>query len=332
MIKWGILSTANIARKALIPAIQLAHNAEVSAISSQSGSQDHIANEFGIEKSYSSYEQLLEDDNIDAVYIPLPNSYHKKWVIAAAKKGKHVLCEKPAALNVKETIEMVEACTKNNVLFMEAFMYQFHPQHTRVKSMISEGVIGAIKLVRSSFSFPIDITSNNIRLNRQLGGGSIYDVGCYPIHASRLILDEEPEQVYVTGMVPEHLGIDTNAQGIISFPNGVQALFDSSFEQPFKNSYEIVGTKGAIEVPFAFRPDANPNGGVVRLKSTNGQVIKEETFVANQYQLQVEHFSDCIFNKKLPSYSAESTIHNMRAIEACYQSLKENRPIKLQSR
>ncbi|MCS0542599.1 Gfo/Idh/MocA family oxidoreductase, partial [Aeromonas veronii] len=185
-VRFGVLSTAKIARNTLIPAMERAHYAEVVAVASESGKAKDFAAELGIPKHYESYTDLLNDPEIDAVYIPLPNQLHKQWAIEAAKHGKHVLCEKPAALTSQDVEEMAAAFKENNVIFMEAFMYQFHPQHNRVKEIIAAGEIGDVKLIRSTFSFLHDLNSGSIKMQKDLGGGVLYDVGCYCIHASRL--------------------------------------------------------------------------------------------------------------------------------------------------
>jgi D-xylose 1-dehydrogenase (NADP+, D-xylono-1,5-lactone-forming) len=331
IVKWGILSTANIAKKALIPALQRVENTEVAAIASISGKAEEAASEFSIPKACQSYEELLDDPEIQAVYIPLPNTMHKEWVTKAARKGKHVLCEKPAALTADDVREMAEVCRSNNVLFMEAFMYQFHPQHRRVKELIAEGAIGEVRHMRSAFTFKMDLekSAQNIRLNKELGGGSVWDIGCYCIHSSRYILGEEPTEVFVKGSLHDEYGVDTKAAGILSFANGLTASFECGFEQPMKDLYEVSGTKGTIKVPFAYRPDRFPASEVsIDIINEEGEVRKE-TIKGNPYEIQVSHFSECILNGTQPAYSSEETIKNVQTIQACYQSMESNSPVKL---
>lgn len=327
VIKWGILSTASIAQKAIIPALKKSKNSEVYAIASENNKSKQTASLFNIPKAYDSYLDLLEDQEIEAVYIPLPNTLHKKWVIEAANKGKHVLCEKPAALKSDDLKEMINACKQNNVLFMEAFMYQFHPQHQSVKEIISSGEIGDVKHMTSAFTFQLD-NKNDIRLNSELGGGSIFDVGCYCIHASLFILNQEPKEVYVSGDIPSNLGVDITASGLLTFDNGSTAGFHSSFEEPMSNQYEVFGTRGSIQVPFAFRPDLREGKGTIRVTNENG-ITREESVYGDQYILQVEYFSQCILEQQ-PIYKGEQSIHNLKVIEACYQSLKNNKPAKIE--
>ncbi|WP_456272956.1 Gfo/Idh/MocA family protein [Bacillus sp. AK031] len=330
-VKWGIMSTANIAKKALIPALKNCGNAEVAAIASTSGKAAEAAKEFSIPKAYQSYEELLEDPDIQAVYIPLPNTMHKEWVIKTARKRKHVLCEKPAALTPEDVKEMADECRANDVLFMEAFMYQFHPQHHRVKELLEEGAIGDVRHMHSVFTFKLDFEKHkdNIRLNQGLGGGSVWDVGCYCIHSSRFILGQEPSEVYVKGNFNEHFGVDTKASGILSFKDGVTASFDSSFEQPMYDFYEVSGTKGSIKVPFAYRSDRFPGGEVSILITNEKGEERKETLSGNQYEIQAAHFSQCILEGKQPVYSPDETMRNIKTIQACYQSMKTNEPVQL---
>ncbi|GEL08732.1 Gfo/Idh/MocA family protein [Salisediminibacterium halotolerans] len=322
-VRWGILGSANIAKKNMVPAIQEAANAELAAVASESGKAEETAADWGAPLFYQSYSTLLKDPDIDAVYIPLPNALHQKWVIEAIKNGKHVLVEKPAATTADDVIAMGAAAKEYNVKWMEAFMYQFHPQHEYVKELIADGAIGEVKRFRSTFSFPLDLSSDNIRLNKELGGGSLFDVGCYCVHASRMILDSEPSKVFSNGRLLEEDGIDISSTAILTF-EGVDAVIDCSFEEAKSNRYSVSGTKGHIEVPFAYRADTNPNGGVgeVILKDVNCEVLEHKTFAADPFLIQVEHFSDCVLNDKDPVYSAESTYNNMKVIEALYQSQK----------
>lgn len=324
-VRWGILGTAGIAKKQLIPAIKRASNAEVVAVSSRNDMEkaNCYADECHIPKRYARYEDLLNDPDIDAVYIPLPNHLHLTWAKKAAEHGKHVLCEKPAALTAAEAKEMVDACAAHGVVFMEAFMYQFHPQHGEVKRLIDSGKIGEVRLIRSNFSFQLPLEANNIRLNREMGGGSLYDVGCYCIHLTRYLTGKEPVHAYGTGYLHPELGVDTSFTGVLQMEGGVTSVFTSSFEQPADDSYEVVGTEGTIIVPYAFRPDKHQDGtGVIIVRTSDG---REETLSVqgDQYRLQVEHVSDAILNGTPLLYPGEETVNNMSVVEACLHSLQE---------
>ncbi|MEH7113156.1 Gfo/Idh/MocA family oxidoreductase [Neobacillus niacini] len=326
-VRWGILSTAKIAQKSLIPAFGRAENAVVAGIASSSGKAEDVAKQFNIAKSYSSYEEMLQDPEIDAVYIPLPNHLHKKWTIEAAKYGKHILCEKPASLNAEETKEMVEFCREKDVKFMEAFMYQFHPQHERVREIIQSGEIGDVKYMRASFSFLLTQPEGNIKTDPEKGGGSIYDVGCYGIHAIRNILNAEPVEVHAHANINADYQVDTSAFGYLQMDNGVHAYFDCSFDMVFRAEYEVIGTIGQIKVPRAFRPDNHGGEGLVIVQKDG--VTREERISADIYKSEVEHISQVILEDGEPSYTGENAIQNMRVIEACYQSIKSGKVVKL---
>lgn len=323
-IRWGVLGSANIAVEQVLPAIRRSTNATIVAIATRSNMDQAkaIAKDFSMEKVYEGYETLLQDPEIDAVYIPLPNHAHKEWAMKAATYGKHVLCEKPAALTEADVRDIQATFAEHDVLFMEAFMYAFHPQHEHVKQIIANGKIGQVKYMNASFSFdlPEQSWASNIRMNRAAGGGSIYDIGCYAVHAMRHILAAEPEQIQVRGHVDPAYAVDTDAFGYLTFPGGVRATFDVSFNLPMRHEYQIFGTEGTIRVPRAFRPDLHDGEGIVLLER-DGEVV-EENPIGDQYCLQVEHFSDAILNgnDKLKN-SLEKTMYNARVIDAAYRSL-----------
>jgi D-xylose 1-dehydrogenase (NADP+, D-xylono-1,5-lactone-forming) len=331
-VRWGVLSTAGIAQKEQIPAFLRSSNAVVTAIATGSGIEKalEVAKRFGIEKTYDSYEKLLDDTEIDAVYIPLPNHLHKKWVIEAAKKGKHILCEKPAAISEDEVREMEQACKDNGVLFMEAFMYYFHPQHARVKEIIDSGEIGDVSYMQAGFSFYLDEgrRANSIKMSDETGGGAIYDVGCYAIHSLRNILRAEPETVKVHAVMDPDFYIDTDAVGYLTFPNGVRATFDCSFNLAMRNEYKVFGTKGSISVPRAYRPDNNGGDGLI-IVETNG-VSRTETINSDQYRNQIEHLSQAILDgENHVTHDFVNTLNNMRVIDACMESIETGNQVKL---
>jgi D-xylose 1-dehydrogenase (NADP+, D-xylono-1,5-lactone-forming) len=326
-IRWGILSTANIAQTELIPAIKRSENAVVAAIASRGSKVHPVALRLNIEKAYESYEALLEDPEIDAVYIPLPNHLHKEWVFKAADKGKHVLCEKPVGITAGEAAEMVQFCRKKNVKFMEAFMYQFHPQHDRVREIIASGEIGEVKLFKSSHSFYFVNRENDIRMKKEMGGGAIYDVGCYSIHAMRTVLQSEPVEVQAAAEMDPKAEVDTSAYISIKLAHGVQAIIDCSFDMTERNEYEVVGTKGTIKVPYAFRPDQNGGVGSVLVQSQG--VTREEKVYGDIYRLEVEHFSQSILEDNNPIYTGASAVQNMLVINACYESIHSCKKLHL---
>lgn len=326
-VRWGVLSSANIGQTQVIPAILRSENAEMVGIASRGDKAKDVATALSIPKYYDSYEMLLRDPEIEAVYIPLPNHLHKEWVTKAAENGKHVLCEKPVSLTANEGREMAAICKEKDVKFMEAFMYQFHPQHQRVQEIITSGEIGEIKFMRSSFSFYMEDRQSNIRMKKEMGGGSIYDIGCYSIHAIRNLLKSEPIEVEAYAELDPQSGVDLSAIVYMKLANGVKAVFDCSFDMAFRQEYEVVGTKGRIAVPRAFRSDVNGKEGLIIVHSGQGE--RTEKIYGDQYKAQIEHFSQAILEDAPLFYSAENTLQNMRVIDACYQSIERKKAVIL---
>ncbi len=318
VIKWGILGTARIAEQQLIPAIKEAKNAILVAVASRSKDK---AREFAIKheipNAYGDYKELLNDPDVDAIYIPLPNHLHAEWTIKAAEKGKHVLCEKPAAINTSQVVEMKNACKKHHVFFMEAFMYRFHPQWIKVKELLTSKEIGEITMINAQFSFFLS-NMEDFRLEPEMGGGALYDVGCYCVNVSRMLLDSEPKEVrslakyFVDGLV------DTSLAAVLKFPNNTLVRFDCSIESADRQFVEIVGTDGTIFIPLPFRPDKGTAKIVIRKKSGD-KIELFEPF--NMYTAQVEYFSSCILNNHEPSINnPEHAILNMQVIDAIYEA------------
>lgn len=319
-VRWGILSTAGIAREQVIPALQRASNAEIVAIASLSGQAAKAAEAFDIKNAYNSYEELLDIPEVDAVYIPLPNHLHKEWAIKSAQKKKHILCEKPAALTAADILDIKQACEDNGVFFMEAFMYHFHPQHERVRELIRAGKIGEVKQFRGNFSFLMHNPEENIRMSDQLGSGSLYDIGCYPIHAMRNVLQQEPISVHTNAVIDPEFNVETGSVSHFKFDTGIIGVIDSSFEMTMRDEYEVIGTTGRITVPFAFRPDIRGHEGVIIIENGDGK--QEERLTGDIYRAEVEHLSESILNQTEPELTFENTYNNMRAIDACNKSIE----------
>ncbi len=330
-IKWGVISTANIGYKEVLPAIVKAENAELMAIGSANASKrQEMAEALNITKQYDSYEGVLDDSEVQAVYIPLPNHLHKEWVIKAAQAGKHVLVEKPIGLTVQEAEEMAQVCQENGVLLMEAFMYQFHPEHDFVKQLIKNKEIGEVRLMRASFTFNMGPSPQaNIRLNRNMGGGSIYDVGCYCLHSIRHILETMPTEVYTQATLhPEH-GVDMAAQGVLKLENGATAQFDCGFNATDRETYEVIGTEGTILVKNAYRPDKNPGSEGEVIISRAGKPDEHKFFAGNPYVTQIEHFSDCVANGNALRYPPAQSVQTLRILEAAYESIATGQKVVL---
>lgn len=319
-LKFGILGCAKIATGAVIPGIQASQVCDVVAIASRDETKAKTtAEKLGIALSYGAYEDLLTNDEIDAVYIPLPNHLHKEWAIRAAEAGKHVLCEKPIALNADEARQMVDAARKANVKLAEALMYRHHPRYDLMKQIVADGEIGEIRGIHGTFTFNNATDSTNVRYQRAMGGGSIYDVGCYPISAARMILDAEPEAVTVQAFFsPDHDEVDMMASGLVEFPKSVSLTFDCGMWADFRNTLEILGTTGRIEVPNAFV--GNPNFFVI----SKGERREVEIPQLNQYTLQADCFARSVLHDEPLTFAETDAVNNMRVIDACLRSAREH--------
>ncbi len=318
-LRWGIIGCAGIAVRAVIPGIRQSRLGEIAAVASRDEAKAKaVASQFGIPQAYGSYEALLADESIDAVYIPLPNHLHMEWTIKAAEAGKHVLCEKPVALNASEARTMVEACAEYGVKLAEAFMYRYHPRYERIKAIVKSGEIGEIRGIHGTFTFNNARDKHNFRFRRHMGGGAIYDIGCYPISAARLFLEKEPEAVTVQAFFsPEHDDVDMMASGLIEFPGSVGLTFDCAMWAAHRNTLEILGSDGRIELPSGF--GGNPNFYVF----SDGGRREEQMPELNPYALQADRFAESVLYNKPLMFPPEDAVNNMRVIDACIKSARE---------
>ncbi|EFH85470.1 Gfo/Idh/MocA family protein [Ktedonobacter racemifer] len=324
-VRWGVISAANIGAKAVSPAIQASRNGILAAVGSRDPRRAADLYAFSpTTRIYGSYQDILDDEEIEAVYIPLPNSLHAEWTIKALEAGKHVLCEKPLAVTEEEAREMVEAAQANDRLLMEAFMYRFHPQIEWTLERVQAGEIGQVRLVRASFAFDIRGRVENIRIQPELAGGSLMDVGCYTVNLCRAVYGQPPVSVAARVHVEKFGGVDMAMNAIFDFGEGRYGLIDSSFELPMRQSVEIIGDEGSITIPVPFTP-RNMEGIVFAMK--NGQMSERKFPVVDQYQIEVEHFADCIRNGQEPVRSLSETLENMATIEAIYESAGHDWPI-----
>lgn len=328
-INWGVLGAAEIAREHTIPAIVAAGNSRPYALASRRGTPDELVEHFGFEIGYGDYDALLADPAVDAVYLPLPNDRHAEWAIKAARAGKHVLCEKPAALNVAQTREAITACESAGVLYMEAMMYQFHDQHARVRELIAAGTIGEVRGVHVNLTFNLEKSLSDFR-HRSLssGGGSLYDLGCYCIHAIRSLLGE-PDRVASIARFAGPESAEMSAAAVLGYDNGVKAGFDCGMDATGRHAYEVYGTGGTIRVSKAFVPQADGDGPI-EVVDAEGRTITERV-PAFQYPNGVAHFADCVLNARVPDYTPNSVIANMRVLDACIESATTYRFVELEN-
>ena len=325
-LRFGVLSTARIGLGQFIPAAKVSAKGEVVALASREETRAaEAARSLGIARSYGSYEALLADPDVDAIYISLPNRLHREWTLRCAAAGKHVLCEKPVAQRTEVAQEMTDACRRAGVVLMEAFMYRHHPQQQRVQALLAEGVIGDPKLIRASFCFYMRNPQGNIRVNQQLEGGALMDVGCYTVNVSRLLFQAEPIEVTAFQLVPPQFGVDTTFTALLRFPGERLAVLDSSFDIGSGGQYEVSGPEGSIRIDRAFTPgDADVT---VHIAAKGHQ---DETIAGiNQYALEIDHFVDSVrAGRLLPP--AEDGVANTRVIEALYRSAATGRAVAVE--
>jgi predicted dehydrogenase len=341
-IAWGVLGCARIAETALVPGIQGSRNGRVLAVASRDpGTAREFAARFGVPKAYGSYQDLLDDPEVRAVYVPLPNSLHREWTVRAAARGKHVLCEKPLACSAAEAREMAEACRQHGVLLMEAFAHRFHPQYAKVREWIQEGRIGRIVRLSASMSrstYPPE----NIRMQRSLCGGSVMDLGCYCINTARYLVGAEPVSAFARQDIGG-TGVDERTTGTLWFPGGAVLQFDTNLyleDRHFEQGLTVFGTTGNIHVPTAFAQlHLLRFGRMVETSVTLANHLigghQEETAqiaAVHQWRLEAEFFADCILTGRPIELPGENGVANMLAIDAVIESSRTGRLVDLRAR
>jgi len=331
-LRWGILGAARINQQ-LMPAIVAAENSELVAMSSRrpDAAAETLAKYAPDQQNVKIFDDpssLLEDPDVQAVYIPLSNHEHAEWTLRAIKQGKHVLCEKPLALK-RADIEAIEAAAyEEHVAVMEGFMYRFHPQHAKLMNIINNGRIGEVRMVKSSFAFMLQPAREyRIADPVEKGGGAMWDIGCYAIHAARFpFMKEAPLSVAAMAKFTKS-GVDLGGCGSIDYGNGRYAQFEYSFEHARRAEYEVIGTKGGLKCHNVWaKPNEHP---VISWWTEDGENGLETLTVANHFLLEIEHFSDCVLNNKSPALSIADSEINCQVIVAALQSNKDGRSIKL---
>jgi predicted dehydrogenase len=317
-IRWGVLSTARIGVTKVIPGMQKGNFCEVTAIASRHIDRAReVASESGIPKAYGSYQELLEDPDIDAVYIPLPNHLHAPWTIASARSGKHVLCEKPLAMGSGEAAEMVESCRQAKVLLMEAFMYRLHPQWVKVREIVESGRLGSLVAIQTFFSYKL-LDAQNIRHIPEYGGGGLMDIGCYCVNLSRMLFGREPQRVRGHIYQDPALGVDVLSSGVLDFGTGHSVFTCATQAEPHQRVL-IVGTEGRlqVEIPFNIPPDYPTRLNLTIGGSFSGLGETEVLVVpaADKFTIQGDLFSEAILKKRPVPIPPEDSIANMRVIE-----------------
>ena len=323
-LRWGVLSTANIGLTKVIPGMMRGQFTSVTAIASRDLARARqAASALGIATAYGSYEELLADSAIDAVYIPLPNHLHVPWAIKAAEAGKHVLCEKPLSLTVAEAETLLAVRARTGVKIGEAFMVNCHPQWLRLRELLDEDRIGELRSIFGFFSY-FNVDTSNIRNRAESGGGALMDIGCYLIHASRYAFAQEPTRVASTIERDPGMKTDRLTSALLDFPGG-QAVFTCSTQLVPYQRIHFLGTRGRIEIeiPFNAPPDRPTRLFIDDGGDLFGGDVTTETFpVCDQYTLQGDAFSQAVLQGSDVPVSVEDAIHNMAVIEALFNSAK----------
>ncbi|ANS73926.1 oxidoreductase [Paenibacillus yonginensis] len=329
-LRWGIMGTASVARDSVIPAIRESETGIVGAVASRDLRKSRkLAQELGgAIKAYGHYEELFEDPEIEAVYIPLPNHLHAEWSIAAMQAGKHVLCEKPGALTAGQFAEVLSVSETTGKHYAEALMYRHHPQFKEVRQRIRQGAIGELRLIRGCFTCSSSEAQGNIRFRQEWGGGALYDLAEYPLSAARWLTGREPEAVTVHAVYSDaHGGVDMTASGLVEFPDGVSLLFDCGLWSEERRCLEIVGSEGRIEIPHAF--SGKEQSGYFLYKGMETSESRERPL--NAYVLEIDHFGRIVLEGKQPDFTAADALANLRLLDACRRSAREKRRIVLET-
>lgn len=324
ILKWGLLSTARINRS-LIPGIRASKRSQLVAVGSRDLEKGReFAQEWDIPRIHGTYDDLLADSEVDAIYNPLPNHLHAEWTIKALKAGKHVLLEKPMALSVSEVRAIAEAAQNNKKIVTEAFMYRHHPQTLKVQELIASGAIGKVLFIHGNFTFALKLPAD-IRWNPDFGGGSIWDIGCYPLSYIRMITGFKPGSVY-GAQVKSQSGVDLTFCGSMEYPSGVMAQFYSSFGLPYHTYMEVRGTEGTLSINSPFLP----RNATVPLILRQGDAEKKILFPEVElYAGEVEDMEKAALDGQPPRLSLQESEDNIATLVAFLESARNGRVVKL---
>ena len=316
MVTWGLLSTARI-NEAILEGARLSEQVHVAAVASRDqGRADSYAREHGIERAYGSYEALLADPEIEAVYVSLPNSMHVEWSIRALEAGKHVLCEKPLDRRPKRVEEAYDVAERADRFLMEGFLYRHHHQTARLVELIEDGAIGELRLIRLAFTFRLT-ELGDVRMRPELDGGALMDVGCYCVSMARLLAGE-PESATAQALIGS-TGVDVRFVATLGFPDGVLAHFDCGMDLPYRSELEVVGSSGVLHVADPFLV-AEPGLELRR----EGQAERIEVEQVNRPQLELENFGDAIRGRADPVLGREDAVAQARALELLHNAAERS--------
>ncbi len=330
-LRWGVMGVSKFAMTKVIPAMRDCVEAEIVAIASRDlGRAEHAAAQAGIPRAFGSYEQMIADPEIDVIYNPLPNHLHLPYSIQAAEAGKAVLCEKPLGLHPGQVEELMNCRNRTGAIIGEAFMVQVHPQWVRAAELVRTGEIGELRNILTAFSY-FNRDGANIRNKAEIGGGALYDIGCYAIFTARMLYGAEPLRVSATLERDPHFDTDRLTSALLQFDSG-HAVFSCSTQCVPYQRVQVLGTKGRIEVeiPFNAPPDRPTYVSVDGSGDLFGGGVRREEFgVVNQYTLQGDAFSRAVRRREAPPVTLENSLGNARVIEAVFAAARENRWVSL---
>ncbi len=333
-VRWGLLSTANI-NKALISPLQVSERSELIAVASRDGSKaQEYAENHDIPKAHASYEALLADPEIDAIYISLPNLLHREWTVKAAAAGKHVLCEKPLVTTIADFDQVIAAAETHNVIIFEAFMYLHHPQTRQLLALVREGRLGNVQQINSWFHFYLPPErATNIRLNATLHGGSLWDVGVYPNSLALSIAQaagagETPVEVYASQIVGES-GVDVAMRAQLHYANGLVAQISSGFRTPFREGAQIIGDQGMLYVAEPWKPGLQGNASHCTLTTVDGNSTTITTPAIDPYLCEVQAMEACLLDGAEPVLTLQQSRDFLRSVLAIYESAKTGKAVRV---
>lgn len=326
-LNWGIMSTASIARKHIIPAIQNVENNIVRAIASRSYEKARdMAFNFNIEKVYDNYQDLINDSNLDIIYIPLPNTLHKKWVFKTLEQNKHILCEKPLGINAAEVKEMIQKAEQESCILIEGFMYRYQPFIKKLKEII-EKEIGELRFLDINLCYKSTRPDDDIRFNKEIGGGSLYDVGCYTVDLARLLINKNPIEVYNIFYKDTKNKVDHSGKAVLSFENDITVDLNYSFNSFSYKDFTALGSKGKVIVNDLFEWFPQNKRTIELITDEHHKKINFKA--KNPYVLEIEGIYEHIINGKELPVNLSASLDNMIIIDHLFESAQKNLPVKL---
>lgn len=323
VLRWGLISTAGINR-AVIPPLRESERSELVAVASRDLERAHdYARQWDIPTAHGGYEDLLADPDVDVVYNPLPNTLHREWTVKAAEAGKHILCEKPLATTLDDVDAMIEAAERHGVVLFEAYMYRHHPQTLKVQELVRERAIGDVRLIRAVFSYTMD-RPGGIRANPDLGGGSLWDVGCYPVSFAQAVMETAPLDVFGWQDVGQ-TGVDMTFAGQLRFADDIFAQFDSGFQAPLRARAEVIGSDGTLSVAHPWKPHIEGPAGIRLQRGDTDEMIEIEAI--DPYLCEVQAMEACVLDSADPILSLSASRDIMATLTSLYESARTGRPV-----